>query len=153
MRRSVVEVTSYPIAGLLVCVNVCEAELDMLANVPLWYLTGTNMTTSPARVREITVQELKAMLDSGAPLELWDVRTEDERSIARIEGARLLDQPGVDYLEGLDRDTQLVFHCHHGIRSQAAAQHFLAKGFTNLCNVAGGIEAWSELIDTSVPRY
>ena len=93
------------------------------------------------------------MLDSATPLELWDVRTEAERSIARIEGARLLDDQGVESLENLDRDTLLVFHCHHGIRSQAAGQHFLAKGFTNLCNVVGGIEAWSLLVDTSVPRY
>jgi monothiol glutaredoxin len=111
------------------------------------------MTTGPSHIRQITVQELKSMLDSATPLELWDVRTEAERSIARIEGARLLDDQGVESLENLDRDTLLVFHCHHGIRSQAAGQHFLAKGFTNLCNVIGGIEAWSLLVDTSVPRY
>jgi monothiol glutaredoxin len=46
-----------------------------------------------------------------------------------------------------------VFHCHHGIRSQTAAQHFSAKGFTNLCNLVGGIEAWSSLVDPSVARY
>lgn len=111
------------------------------------------MTIGPAHIRQITVQELKSMLDSAAPLELWDVRTEAERSIARIEGARHLDDQGVQSLENLDRDTLLVFHCHHGIRSQAAGQHFLAKGFTNLCNVVGGIEAWSLLVDTSIPRY
>lgn len=93
------------------------------------------------------------MLDSGAPLELWDVRTKAERHIARIEGARHLDQQGVEYIDELERDTLLVFHCHHGIRSQTAAQQFLAKGFTNLCNVVGGIEAWSVLVDPSVPRY
>jgi monothiol glutaredoxin len=111
------------------------------------------MTTSPVRVRQITVQELKAMLDGGAPLELWDVRTEAERRIARIEGARHLDQAGADRIEDLPRDTPLVFHCHHGIRSQAAGQYFLAKGFTNVCNVVGGIEAWSLLVDPSVARY
>lgn len=111
------------------------------------------MPPSPARVRSITVQELQSLLQGGAPLELWDVRTEAERALARIEGARLLDQPGVEYLEALDRDTLLVFHCHHGIRSQGAAEHFLAKGFTNVCNVVGGIDAWSTLIDGSVPRY
>ena len=93
------------------------------------------------------------MLDGGAPLELWDVRTEAERRIARIEGARHLDQAGADRIEDLPRDTPLVFHCHHGIRSQAAGQRFLAKGFTNVCNVVGGIEAWSLLVDPSVARY
>jgi monothiol glutaredoxin len=111
------------------------------------------METGPARVRQITVQELKSMLASGAPLELWDVRTEAERNIAKIEGAKHLDQSGADYLEQLGRDTLIVFHCHHGGRSQAAALHFLAKGFTNLCNVAGGIEAWSTQVDPSVRRY
>ena len=111
------------------------------------------MVTTPASVRQIDVQELKALLDAGGPLELWDVRSESEWRTAKIEGARLLDQAGVDHIEGLDRSTPLVFHCHHGIRSQSAGQHFVAKGFTNVCNVVGGIEAWSLLVDSSVPRY
>jgi monothiol glutaredoxin len=111
------------------------------------------MTTAPTRIRQITVQELKSMLEAGGALELWDVRTDEERRIARIEGARHLDPQGVEHIEKLPRDTQLVFHCHHGIRSQSAGQHFVAKGFTNVCNVVGGIEAWSLLVDTSVPRY
>jgi monothiol glutaredoxin len=111
------------------------------------------MTTSAPSVRSITVQELKAMLGAGAPIELWDVRTDAERTIARIGGARHLDQPGVEHIEDLDRNTPLVFHCHHGIRSQAAAQHFAAKGFTNVYNVVGGIDAWSLQVDPSVPRY
>jgi monothiol glutaredoxin len=111
------------------------------------------MTTNDAAIRQITVQELEAMLASGEPLELWDVRTEGERNIARLQRARLLDQPGVEYLEDLPRDTPLVFHCHHGIRSQSAGQYFAAKGFTNICNVAGGIDAWSLQVDPSVPRY
>jgi monothiol glutaredoxin len=47
----------------------------------------------------------------------------------------------------------LVFHCHHGGRSQRAAEHFAALGFTNVWNVAGGIDAWSQEVDPSVPRY
>jgi monothiol glutaredoxin len=111
------------------------------------------MTTSANHIRQITALELKTMLDAGIPLELWDVRTEEERTIARIEGARHLDQAGVEHIGGLDHGTLLVFHCHHGFRSQAAAEHFQANGFTNLCNVIGGIEAWSTQVDASVPRY
>jgi monothiol glutaredoxin len=110
-------------------------------------------TNAPVRIRQISVEELQSMLDGGGPLELWDVRTDAERAIARIEGARHLDQPGVEYIEDLPRDTLLVFHCHHGIRSQSAGQHFVAKGFTNVCNVVGGIEAWSLQVDSSIPRY
>ena len=111
------------------------------------------MTTSPASVRQVSAPELKSMLDSGAPLELWDVRTDQERRIAKIEGAQQLDQTGVDYIESLDRGTLLVFHCHHGMRSQAAAEHFVAKGFTNVCNLVGGIDAWSALVDPSITHY
>ncbi|MDX2018593.1 MAG: rhodanese-like domain-containing protein [Deltaproteobacteria bacterium] len=104
-------------------------------------------------VRQINVHELKAMLEGNERLQLWDVRTDAERRIAVIPGARHLDQQGVEELDDLDRETLLVFHCHHGIRSQAAAEYFAAKGFTNLCNVTGGIEAWSVQIDPAVPRY
>jgi monothiol glutaredoxin len=93
------------------------------------------------------------MLDSGAPLELLDVRTEGERRVARIERAKHLDQAAMAQLQELPRDTLLVFHCHHGMRSQAAAQRFVALGFTNVCNLAGGIDAWSMAVDPSVPRY
>jgi monothiol glutaredoxin len=110
-------------------------------------------TPTPAGIRQISAQELEAMLNQRLPLELLDVRTEAERAIAKIQGARHLDEAAVAYLQGLDRDTLLVFHCHHGIRSQAAAQYFLAQGFTNICNLEGGIEAWSTTVDPSVRRY
>ena len=93
------------------------------------------------------------MIDSGVPFELVDVRTEDERAIARIEGSRLLDNACHDYLLGLDRNTAVVFQCHHGIRSQAAAEYFIRQGFRNLYNLQGGIDAWSALVDGSIPRY
>src|SRR3954470_23746394 len=102
-------------------------------------------------VRQITAPELKAMLDQQLPLTLLDVRTDAERAIARIAQARQLDQAVVDELEALDRGTLLVFQCHHGMRSEAAARHFLARGFTNVCNLVGGIEAWSLEVDPSVP--
>ena len=107
----------------------------------------------PVRIRQISAPELKAMIDSGASIELVDVRTEEERAIARIAGSRLLDQEYYKYLLGLDRSTPLVFQCHHGIRSQSAAEHCLLQGFRNLYNLRGGIDAWSQLVDPAVPRY
>lgn len=108
----------------------------------------------PPRVREISAPELKSMMDADLPFELVDVRTEGERAIATISGSRLLDEETRDYLLGLDRNTPIVFHCHHGMRSQAAAEYFLReKGFQNVYNVRGGIDAWSQLVDTSLPRY
>ena len=104
-------------------------------------------------VRQISPSDLKALLDSGTPCELVDVRTEHERVIASIDGSRLLDQAYHDALLELDRETLLVFQCHHGIRSQGAAEYFRQQGFRNLQNLAGGIEAWSREVDPSVPRY
>jgi monothiol glutaredoxin len=107
----------------------------------------------PPGIRQLSAPELKVMIDSGAPFELVDVRTEDERAVAHIAGSRLLDKGCHDYLLGLDRSTAIVFQCHHGIRSQAAAEYFMREGFRNLYNLRGGIDAWSQLVDRTVPRY
>jgi len=104
-------------------------------------------------VRQISVVELKALMLSEATYELVDVRTELERSIAAIEGFRLLDQTYHDDLMERDPETPLIFQCHHGIRSQHAAEYFRSQGFRNLSNVQGGIDAWSQRVDPSVPRY
>ena len=104
-------------------------------------------------IRQLSATELKTLIDGGTPFEFVDVRTDDEREIARIEGARLLDQAYHDALLTRDRSTPIVFHCHHGMRSQQAAEYFSQKGFTNLSNLEGGIDAWSALVDPSVPRY
>ncbi len=104
-------------------------------------------------VREVSAPDLQALLRNGTPLELIDVRTDHEQELARIPGATLLDQSSHDRLLTLERDTLLVFHCHHGIRSRAAAEYFLRHGFTKLLNLSGGIDAWSQLVDPTVPRY
>lgn len=105
------------------------------------------------QVRQLAASELQALLAAGEPIVLVDVRTPEEWSRARIPGARLLDDALRAELESLDRDTRLVFHCHHGGRSQRAAEHFAALGFRNVANLAGGIDAWSQEVDPSVPRY
>jgi monothiol glutaredoxin len=93
------------------------------------------------------------MFESGTPIELVDVRTHEERAMAAIDASRLLDQSYHDELLLRDRDTPLVFQCHHGVRSQHAAEYFRAQGFRNLYNLRGGIDAWSVLVDPSIPRY
>ena len=103
-------------------------------------------------IRQLSAPELQALL-AGGRVELVDVRTVEERAIAAIEGSRLLDQAYHDALLLRDRDTPIVFQCHHGIRSQQAAEYFREQGFTNLYNLSGGIDAWSTLVDPSVPRY
>ena len=64
-----------------------------------------------------------------------------------------LDDEGMAQVEALPKETLLVFYCHSGQRSQAAAEHFRIQGFNNVHNLAGGIDAWSRDVDASVPRY
>ncbi|MEP7051728.1 MAG: Grx4 family monothiol glutaredoxin [Pseudomonadota bacterium] len=106
----------------------------------------------PAVVKQLSPAELKAMLDSGA-VTLFDVRPDHERALASIPVARSLDDAGQEYLFGLDRNAPIAFICHHGMRSQSAAQQVLGEGFRNVYNLRGGIHAWSETVDPSVPRY
>jgi len=115
---------------------------------------GDNTTAhEPPPIRQLSAPDLKALLESGTAIELVDVRTEQERTIATIDGSRLLDQAYHDALLLRDRETPVVFQCHHGVRSQSAAEYFRSQGFQNVYNLQGGIDAWSLLVDASVPRY
>lgn len=106
-----------------------------------------------SQIVQLSATDLKALIDSGATFELVDVRTPWERSIAAIDGSHLLDQSYHDALMAMDRTTPLVFQCHHGMRSQQAAEYFREHGFERLSNLEGGIDAWSQFVDPSVPRY
>ena len=112
-----------------------------------------NNPNAPPAVNQMSVDVLKGLLDSGDAQHLYDVRPADERSIASLSGAKMLDEAAIQEIESLPKDTMLIFHCHHGARSQQAAEYFRQQGFTNLHNLLGGIDAWSQQIDSSVPRY
>lgn len=106
----------------------------------------------PATVKQLTPAELKALLDQGT-VQLFDVRPPHERALASIAAARSLDEAGQEYLFSLDRSAPVAFLCHHGMRSQSAAEQVIGEGFKNVYNVRGGIHAWSETVDPSVPKY
>jgi monothiol glutaredoxin len=92
-------------------------------------------------------------LDAGGPLMIFDVRTDAERALASIDGAVALDDDGQRRLEATDRSARVVFMCHHGVRSRVAAEAALRKGFTDVWNLEGGIDAWSTEVDSAVARY
>ena len=106
----------------------------------------------PPAVRQVSPKDLKAMLDAGKVTELYDVRTPKEREIATL-GGKLLDDGALAQIDKLPRDTPIAFHCHHGGRSQAAAEHVLKMGFKTVYNLAGGIDAWSRDVDPAIKRY
>ncbi len=108
---------------------------------------------APARVRPIAPEDVQAKIAAGEQLELVDVRTAEEASIGRIEAAHLLDEAYEKALMAMDKNTPLIFHCHHGGRSQAMAERFAQLGFKNVYNMVGGIDAWALHVDNTVPRY
>ena len=103
-------------------------------------------------VKQVSASELKTMLEEGE-VTLFDVRPAHERALASISSSRSLDPADQEYLFALDRDTPIAFYCHHGIRSQAVGQRILREGFSTVFNLIGGVDAWSQLVDPSVPRY
>lgn len=107
----------------------------------------------PPRVRQMSPRELADRQKRGDALELFDVRTPQEREMARIPGSTFFDREGQKRLLSLPKETLLVFHCHHGSRSQQAAELALSHGFRNVHNLAGGIDSWSVEVDPNVPRY
>ncbi|MDX2168079.1 MAG: Grx4 family monothiol glutaredoxin [Deltaproteobacteria bacterium] len=144
--------------GIDVCLDVSSAEradgvtIDVVesATGAAFKIDNPNL---PGEVKQITPAEVKQLIDNGTAFQFLDVRTPEEREIAAIAGTTLVDQRIAAEIEKLPKDTMLVLHCHHGGRSQAAAEHFRSKGFTNVHNMAGGIDAWSRDVDGSVPRY
>jgi len=108
---------------------------------------------APPTVKWIMPAEAKAMIERDPGVKFIDVRTEGEREQAKIAGTTLLTRDVMNALLELPRETPIVFHCHHGQRSQQAALHFLEHGFTNVYNLVDGIDGWSRDVDPSVPRY
>ena len=108
---------------------------------------------APKPVQELSVRDADDRLRAGT-ITVVDVRPADERAIASINAAfETFDGDNRARLEALPKDTALAFLCHRGGRSAQAAEQFRAQGFTNVHNITGGIDAWSEDVDNSVPKY
>jgi sulfur-carrier protein adenylyltransferase/sulfurtransferase len=106
-------------------------------------------------MKEITVSELKARLDAGDDIQLIDVRQPDEYAFASIPGAVLIPLGEVPARRGeIDETRETVVHCKMGGRSARAIEYLEQTGFKgSLSNLVGGITAWSNEIDPSVPKY
>jgi sulfur-carrier protein adenylyltransferase/sulfurtransferase len=107
-----------------------------------------------AREGSITAEELKARLDQGERLFILDVRNPNEYQICRIPGSTLVPLPelGQRFSE-VPRDREVVVHCKSGMRSAKAVQFLREQGYTKLKDLAGGILAWAERVDPSMPKY
>lgn len=104
-------------------------------------------------VKDVRVEQLKTRLDAGDDFVLLDVREADEREFASIGGTFIpLSEFGTRYKE-LDPEKEVIVYCHHGGRSYSAGSYLVEKGFKNVSNLTGGIDAWSVKIDKAVKRY
>ncbi|MEU8898371.1 adenylyltransferase/sulfurtransferase MoeZ [Nocardia sp. NPDC048505] len=104
----------------------------------------------------ITARELKELLDAGKQVELIDVREPVEWDIVHIEGAKLIPKDRIlsgEALSELPQNRPIVLHCKTGIRSAEALAALKAAGFADATHVQGGIVAWANQVDTSLPVY
>lgn len=107
-----------------------------------------------AGVPEVTVQEYKSWLESGEDVQLVDVREPHEVEIAEMGGELIPLKTIPENADKISRDKKVVVHCRSGKRSADAIKQLQEKyGFDNLYNLKGGILAWSEEVDDSIPQY
>ena len=133
----------------------CGNQPSFLAIDPARYAVACNpQTVMSNHPLEVTVTEAKQLLDQPSPPVLVDVREADELAICRIHGAVHIPLGELPARLGeIPSDRPVLIHCHHGGRSLRATQFLRAQGRPAVSNVKGGIDAWSRLIDPSVPRY
>ena len=110
---------------------------------------------NPQAMPEITAGELKQKLDSGEDVQIVDVREPNEVAIARIPNSIHIPLAQViNRMSEIDPNRETVVHCKMGGRSARAIQALKQAGFSgNLTNLKGGITAWSNEVDPSVPKY
>jgi rhodanese-related sulfurtransferase len=106
-------------------------------------------------MEEITATELKAKMDAGGDFQLIDVRQPDEYAFARIDGAKLIPLGEImRRKDELDPAREAVIHCKMGGRSARAIEALQQSGYKGtLKNLVGGITAWSNDVDSKVPKY
>ena len=109
--------------------------------------------TFDVHLLEITVQELKVRLDRGEKPFILDVRNPDEYPIANL-GGYLIPLPLLNQrMKELDKEKEIIVHCQTGSRSRRAVEILYENGFSNVRNLKGGTNAWSEEIDETMRRY
>ncbi len=105
-------------------------------------------------VPEITALQLKHELDNGKDVFVLDVRNPPEIEICRLEGSHVIPLPQLmERVNELDSARDIVVHCKSGARSAEAIRQLQAIGFSKLRNLKGGILAWSDEVDPTVPKY
>ncbi|MEP7236140.1 MAG: rhodanese-like domain-containing protein [Ignavibacteriota bacterium] len=102
---------------------------------------------------EVTVEELKSLLDASEAIQLIDCRRQDEYDLVNL-GGKLIEMNTIPmHLDDFDAESKLIIMCRTGSRSAMVTEFLRRNGFPNAQNLQGGIYAWSERIDPSVKKY
>ncbi len=105
-------------------------------------------------MKEKTVTELKKMLDNKEDFQLIDVREPHEFDICNLNGELIPMNEVPDNLDKISKDKPVIIHCRSGARSGRICEYLEQNyGYTNLYNLAGGVLAWADEIDPSMPKY
>lgn len=105
-------------------------------------------------MKEVTVQDLKKMKDESADFQLIDVREQHEFDICDLDGELIPMGEVPDRVSEISKEKQVIIHCRSGARSGNIVSYLEQNhGYTNLYNLAGGILAWADQIDTSMTKY
>ncbi len=102
---------------------------------------------------DVAPSDVKRKLESKATFTLLDVREPNEYEICNLGGKLIPLGEVADRMDELDKESEIIVHCKMGGRSSKAVQLLRDHGFTNVHNMRGGIMAWSEQIDPSIPKY
>ncbi len=136
---------------------VCGEHPTISKLVDYEQFCGFVPTTQERRLKngipQITATELKQCLDAGEKPFILDVREPFEHQIASIGGTLIPLNEVPQRLSEIDRDREIVVHCKGGGRSQRAAEFLVQQGYAKVSNLAGGITAWSNEVDPTVPKY
>lgn len=103
---------------------------------------------------EVDVHKAKEIAANGRGAVILDVREPFEHAIGVVEGSLLVPMRRIpETLPELPTDRSILVICHTGVRSLRVTEYLRARGFDRVSNIAGGIDAWSREIDSSIPRY
>jgi rhodanese-related sulfurtransferase len=106
------------------------------------------------KLLQISPMDLKVKIDSGSPILLVDVREDWEIEIARLPKSEVISQKlAYEILNKMDKNSEVIFYCHHGQRSLEAASYFKGHGLPNVKSLQGGIHLYSQEIDSTIPKY
>ena len=135
---------------------ICGEHRTITKLIDYHQFCGVPRTSEEPKVEQgdIDPVEVKNKLDRGDSFVLVDVREPHEWNIARIPGAKLIPLGELPRRVGeLNAGDEIVAHCRSGVRSAKAVDFLKKQGFTNVRNMTGGILAWSDKVDPSVPKY